>query len=62
MMWAETLANIIASDLKTGPVKWCRRCSRRHASRAACDLVRVERRAKSGRTVMRLVHRSRAEL
>lgn len=39
-----------------GPVKWCKRCSRRHPARQPCDLYLRERRAKSGRTVRRWAH------
>lgn len=40
-------------ELPPGPVKWCRFCGRKHAARADCGLVEVERVAKSGCKVMR---------
>lgn len=39
-----------------GPVVWCKKCSRRHARRSACDLYLRERIAKSGRKVARWCH------
>lgn len=44
-----------------GPVKWCKRCGRKHGRRAPCELVDVLVPAKSNRMVKRKVHRSRAE-
>lgn len=37
-------------------IHWCKRCSRYHARQDYCDLTSVERVAKSGRKVRRLVH------
>ena len=39
-----------------GPVKWCKRCSREHPSRAGCGLISVAVEARSGRMVRRYVH------
>lgn len=43
----------------SGPVKWCRRCGRKHPRRARCGLRTVEVEAKSGRMVTRQRHVSR---
>lgn len=56
-MTVDELFEAIMGRRSRGPVKWCRRCSRKHGSRGGCDLVMVERRAKSGRIVERLAHR-----
>lgn len=39
-----------------GPIKWCKRCSRKHGSHEACSMVSVAVEAKSGRFVRRYVH------
>lgn len=44
----------------SGPVKWCKRCGRKHPTRARCDLVAVAVKGRSGRMVERKIHRSRA--
>lgn len=41
---------------KLGPVRWCRRCARRHPSHADCGLIKVTVPAKNGRMVERLIH------
>ena len=41
---------------KQGPLKWCKRCSREHPSRAGCGMVSVAVEARSGRMVRRYVH------
>ena len=43
----------------SGPEKWCKRCGRKHARRAPCQLVRVP--AKSGAFVERSVHSTRVK-
>ena len=40
-----------------GPVKWCKRCGRKHGTRAGCGLVTVAVKAKSGRMVERRTRR-----
>lgn len=39
-----------------GPVKWCKRCSRKHPTRAGCGLTKVHVPASSGRMVERMVN------
>lgn len=36
-----------------GPIKWCKLCGRKHATRDDCDLRKVTRTAKSGAKVDR---------
>lgn len=59
----EQILGGLAADLRRGqgPVKWCRRCGRKHPTRQWCGLVQVTVPAKSGRMVERQVHASRAE-
>jgi hypothetical protein len=60
---AGDMLNAIFTGLATeerrglGPVKWCNRCSRKHARHVGCDQAHV---VKDGRLVV--VHRSRLEL
>ena len=42
---------------KTGAVKWCRRCGRKHGSRQDCGLTDAAVPASTGRMVERLVRR-----
>lgn len=44
-----------------GALRWCVRCSRHHKSQTSCNLVFVERRAKSGKNTYRLAHIERAD-
>ena len=39
----------------SGSLRWCNRCGRKHSAHAGCSLVAVERKAKSGREVIRLL-------
>jgi hypothetical protein len=42
-----------------GPVKWCKRCGRKHGSKARCPLVTIAVQLENGRMVQRRVHESR---
>lgn len=43
-------------DMKTGPVKWCKKCSRNHEARKPCDLYARKRVTDNGRVERRWAH------
>lgn len=61
MKLGNALAKLLTASIlgDRGPVKWCRRCSRRHRTREGCGLVAIAVPAKSGRMVQRWAHPNR---
>ncbi len=54
---AQVLSGMARDLLRgSGPVKWCKRCGRKHGSRVACQLQSVAVKLPSGRMVKRQVH------